>query len=231
MWRMVIGIAVLAGGCLSTPGRPTERAIDAGADGRTQDGAQSACTMPSFSDPFDTAGACPPGSLGSNVSLVSRSASALQLQVNTGSMGTTMTGCIRDNYNLADTTFIEVSAVNRQATGYTILQIYYETDGKSFDIAHYNDTDELTLSDDTGRQVTLPWNATTMRWWRLRPVGTSELAGDYSSNGQDWQQLGTVTLHNHTTTELTHVQIGSAHYASTASAIGTATIEGWNVCP
>jgi hypothetical protein len=43
--------------------------------------------------------------------------------------------------------------------------------------------------------------------------------------------MGTVTLHGHTTSELTNVQIGTAHYAPTAAAIGSATIEGWNVCP
>ena len=163
--------------------------------------------------------------------MISRTPGAIVFQVPTGSSGLNMTGCIRDNYNLTETTFAEVSAVNRQATGYTVLQFYYDSDGKTFDIAHYNDTDVLALSDDTGRQIELPWNGTTMRWWRLRPVGTSELSGDYSSNGLDWQSMGTVTLHGHTSSEQVHVQIGSAHYTNTAAVIGSATFEGWNVCP
>jgi hypothetical protein len=36
--------------------------------------------------------------------------------------------------------------------------------------------------------------ASSMRFWRIRPMGTGAVVGEYSANGRDWNELGQVTM-------------------------------------
>jgi hypothetical protein len=202
------------------------------ADSKAIDTPSGTCTMPAHSFTFDgttTTAPCPNALL---IAPSDQSGGALHIHAPEGT-NVNEASCTDDQFAMtAAGTFVEVSAVDRQMTGYTLLQAYYAN--AEVDIGHYNDDDTLTLSSaSSNRFVELPYNATMMRWWRIHPLDSHTIAGEYSMDGVAWNQLGTVDTGSDNTMQTITVVLGASHYDGQTpdTTSGTAVIESWNVCP
>jgi hypothetical protein len=119
--------------------------------------------------------------------------------------------------------FLEVPAVLPARRGTTELTV---ESGVGPSIAVHDGMIELATS--ASSVATRPYDATAMRWWRLRPDHTTRhTVGEYAADGSHWTQLGIVEAA--APTRIT-IQFG-VDVAAADPSPGTARFHNLDVCP
>ena len=175
---------------------------------------------PRINEKFAAAPACPLSVSGGNATLV-LSAGTLQISTNTNGQN-----AYCNEQDLAawsgNGATVEVPAVMTGNNAWTSFQVL----GPNVAITHKNDV--LVYSDNTGgtQYAMAAYNATTMRWWRLRPdAGNTNVIAEYSADRMTWTMLG-----SHAASGSIRVQM-IAGTDGTASPSGASRYDNLVVCP
>ena len=134
----------------------------------------------------------------------------------------TMLGCERANSAFGDAgAFVEVSQAI-PAPGQTILLVQIGVKSASIIVT----PPFITYLDPNANSVMTAYDATAMRWWRLRPVNGG-LNAETAPDGKTWTRFASSGMGiTGTGTVAIFVQTDSSENAP-----GTAKIEGIDVCP
>ena len=159
--------------------RATDAAIDAAGS------APCGTSTPRILEAFDAAPAGPLGVSGGSATLVLAQAT---LQISTTTNGQ---NAYCNEQDLASWSgngaTIEIPAVMTGNNAWTSFQVL----GPNMAITEKNNV--LVFSDNTGATpyAMVAYNATTMRWWRLRPdAGNTNVIAEYSPDRLTWTMLG-----------------------------------------
>jgi hypothetical protein len=173
---------------------PADGASDAtgsdgsGSDAVLPDAAMCATDAMSIQDGFTTSTPCSPWG-GSSASLATIMQGGGMFSVSpTVDVASTHGGCAESGsmkfgpHGL----FIEVTSVVAGQTAYTNLNAYAAPSGLSSTLVAKGGVLYLL-----GSSAQITYDATAMRWWRLRPT-SSGVVGEYSADAQSWTMLGLV---------------------------------------
>ena len=204
------------------PRVPIDAARDAGPSDAALDGPPPLCgsSTPRINETFGALPACPLGVTGGNATL-GLASGTLQISTNTNSENSY---CNEQNLGSwsGNGATIEVPSVMTGNNAWTSFQVL----GPNFAITEKNNA--LIFSDNSGgtQYSTVTYNATNMRWWRLRPDATNtNVIAEYSANRVTWTMLGT-----HTGSGMIRVQM-IAGTDGTASPSGNSRYDNLVVCP
>jgi len=152
------------------------------------------CSAGGVADSFDSGTACAPWARAvESMATVTLEGGELIVQPNSGAIAAGMCQAFLSTALADDGVSLEVTRIPSAASGYTMLTVLAE------DRTHV--TAELITRDGMlGLQVpgsppvmSMPYDATRMRWWRLRPdPDGAGMLGEFSSDGTSWQSLAVV---------------------------------------
>ncbi len=177
-------------------------------------------SAPRISATFSAAPACPLGISGGNATL-GLSQGTLQISTNTNGENAYCNEPNLQNWSGNGAT-IEVPAVMTGNNAWTSFQVL----GPNFAMTHKNNF--LVFSDNTGANAyaMVTYNATNMRWWRLRPDGSNtNVIAEYSADRLAWTMLG-----SHAGSGMIRVQM-IAGTDGTAAPMGSSRYDNLVVCP
>lgn len=186
------------------------------------DAPSGACVQPAANCSFDGVGPCSCWGTPSAINAgMSETGGALSITPNANTAGA-QGSCTRNNVAFGpEGVFVEISQVVSGAQGLTALQVGSSPDVFEIDIQN----GQVTVTDGSNMSTTT-YNATSMRWLRIRPMSSSTVF-ERSADGMTW------------TTFYTSGRVASAMYnvriiggtIGGQAAPGAARFEGINVCP
>ena len=185
-----MAIAAAATGCLSKPGPPAGTISDGGErDGPTE--AAMPCVMPALSDSFQGTTLCAPwGTLECNGATCTEGNGLLVFTPKPNMMTVGLCGG-NVLVGLTDAgVFVEVASVVAGPSAATKLSV----DGASgFQFSLYTDGVCLIATElNSAQSAAMPYDASTMRWWRVRPGPQSDVLVEVSPDGKMWRVLETL---------------------------------------
>ena len=232
-WVVLVVIAACGRVGFETPGSPGgDDAIDDAlvdgsggppVDGDTTQVTQTTCTPPTPSCAFP--GGLPCTCWGTRTTLnasMGESNGRLTITPNANTVGA-QGYCLRTTVPFAAPgVLVEISSVVQGAQGLTALQL-----GASPDVYTMSVRGTLLLVEDgDGTVASLTHDGSTMRWWRIRPVGAQVLY-ETAPDGKAWTTRGTS---NRPSSASYDVRVIGGTIGAQATP-GSAVVEGINVCP
>jgi hypothetical protein len=198
-------------------------------DARTLDGVETVadvalgrCANPILHDTFD--GPEPCMSWASSYADLGATIKATgQLEITPAAQINSIAGCVSNN-NYAFGTGISavVTSVVTGPSTYTVLQIH----GPELQIKMAGSGTlrfQTSASQDIGAPIA--YNP-AMKWWRIRPTGTSSITGEYSVDGETYLPLGTAAVAMPAT-----VGIELSAGTNSTTVIGKAAFDELQICP
>jgi hypothetical protein len=132
-------------------------------------------------------------------------------------------GCFNQNLSFGPGgAQVEVSAVVGSPSGVTAFDL---TSVSGADFAMRVSGGMLRAFTDAAQNAAVVYNASTMRWWRIRPLGAG-VVFEVSSDAMAWATIGTSTA-----APSASVTIDISGAATSEPNPGFARFEGVNVCP
>jgi hypothetical protein len=182
------------------------------------------CVSPAIVDPFNPGPACT--GWGNSFSIGGSVSADGALELTLGANALSYSGCQSNNPTPfgVDGVFAEVASTPIAAHEITLLTIYWP-DTTYTSIAQQNGM--LSVLRVQTRLTTQPFDATAMRWWRLRPVDATHVAAEYSKEGMFWHPLGGDVV---TDSSMGKIEVRFKNDQAEPSP-NAAAIAGLNTCP
>lgn len=236
--RRALFLLLCVTGCFSKPeftGAATDASTgdaprDGVGDGAAGDGPPGAgCVIDEKFDPPDTLGCGTWGTLEGNATGV-RSNGRIRIAAPNGQVGFCET---ISSHTISGGAAIQVPVVHTGAMPGDEVFLEVNTAQGWLRLLHTQrmpDTNlepvlELVLGTNRELKATAPYNATTMRWWKLQATADNNITASYSETGSVWNPLDIVVVMN--ANQPTRVRFGAEGSADT----GDFEVESFSVCP